>query len=118
PASPELGERVTLTAQVADANGASCGTGSAAPYSYAWTLSPAPGSSAVLASSGSGAAFVPDVLGSYGYTVTVTDSLGFQGSASGTITVTRDCTATVNIAQSSANPIQTFTSVQLLGSVT
>jgi hypothetical protein len=102
----ELGQSVTLAAQVSDPfNAAACGLPSVAPFSYAWTLSPPTGSGAVLSNGRSAqASFVPDVAGAYGYSVTVTDATGTQVSVASLAGATpapvdaRDCALTPAIA--------------------
>ncbi len=90
----EIGRNVSLNALVtADANLGCGGAPTTAPYSYAWSLLSLPANSAAVLSSprSAQASFVPDVatgvgaLNQYQYGVVVTDALGNQGAASGTV---------------------------------
>lgn len=92
PAAPEIGQGVTLAAQVTDTNTKSCGAPSVAPFSYAWQLTPPSGSVAVLATPGrASTSFTPDKSGPFGYALLVTDAVGAQGSTSGGVSA-MDCT--------------------------
>jgi PKD repeat protein len=112
--SPEVGQRTALAAVVSDSNSTACANQATAPYAYAWSLAVPAGSNAVLANANSAQpAFVPDVKGAYGFTVTVTDALGYRASAGGSLTAL-DCTLSPAISAVGANQL-TFSQVQLVG---
>ena len=95
PAAPILGQVVTLSAPVNDGNG-SCGP-SVAPFAYAWTLTPPAGSGATLSNaSAAQPSFKADLAGSYLFSVTVTDALGYQSAKSGSVSAVA-CTLTATV---------------------
>lgn len=90
-AAPEVGQGVTLSSTVADAN-ASCGMGPA-PYSYVWSLTAPSGSFATLGNArAASTTFTPDKPGVYSATVTVTDSLGFTATSAAVTATAATCT--------------------------
>ena len=107
----EIGATVGLSAVVADpSNAAACGLPSAAPFSYAWLLTPPAASASAVLSNDRAAktSFVPDVAGSYNYAVSVTDAAGVQvsvASAAATATLpvdVRNCAITPSITPTGA----------------
>ena len=119
-AAPEIGQKVSLSAQVTDANG--CGAPSVAPFSYVWQLTPpATSKSAVLASQGGAATtFTPDVAGAYAASVLVTDAVGAQASGTAPALTAMDCTfnaGKVVIAPTGGLTGTTFSTKQLTGSL-
>lgn len=120
PTGPEVGQKVSLAATVTGTN--SCGAPSVAPFSYAWQLAPPIASTrAVLASqSGASTSFVPDVTGTYGTSVLVTDAVGAQQTANGPAVSAMDCTfnaSKVAITPTGGSTGTTFTTKQLAGSL-
>ena len=100
PASPILGQLVTLSAPVNDGNG-SCGP-TVAPFAYAWSLTPPAGSGATLSNaSASQPSFKPDLAGAYLFSATVTDALGYQSSKSGAVTASA-CTLAATVTAPAA----------------
>lgn len=119
-AAPIVGQTVSLSALVTDGSFAGCGTGSpatAAPYVYRWTIVPPAGSRAIVAGTEATGSFVPDVPGTYAWSVAVIDAFGLTGSASGTVNVV-DCRWTPAITASPAGVVQTFSPVQLTATAT
>lgn len=119
PAAPEVGQPVTASAALSDANAAACGAPTAAPFGYLWTLEAPPGSSAVL----SGArlaqpSFVPDVAGGpYRLRVTVTDALGASAALPAhDLSATARCAFAPSITAPGAAAL-TFFPVALSGAV-
>lgn len=115
-ATPELGQRTALAAVVSDVNSLACASKATAPYAYAWSLSVPAGSQATLLNAASSQpGFVPDVAGQYGFTVTVTDALGYQAAplAPGSVTA-QSCTLLPAISAVGASQL-TYSPVQLVG---
>ena len=120
PVGPEIGQKVSLSVQVTDANG--CGAPSVAPFSYAWQLTPPAASKSAVLSSQSGAAtsFAPDLAGAYAASVLVTDAVGAQASGNAPAIAAMDCTfnaAKVVITPAGGLTGTTFTTKQLSGSL-
>lgn len=108
PAAPNLGEPVSLSGVVTDADVDSCML--ARTITKAWKLSQVPpGSQATLSDAGVDAPFfVPDVQGDYVVTLTATDELGRSGSNSATISVsncTNNAPSIDSVTPSAANPV-------------
>ncbi len=118
-ASPELGQRTVLAAVVNDSNSLSCANQATAPYTYTWSLTVPAGSNAILLNSNSAQPnFVPDLAGVYGFTVTVTDALGYRAAPLGSGSVTAfNCTLVPGIVAVGANQL-TYSQVQLVGAGT
>ena len=125
-AKAEIGQVVTLTAATpVDGNAAACGVPTAAPFSYAWTLTSAmpagTTSNAVLANARNAqASFLADVAtgtGGWNYSVVVTDALGFQGVSNAGFVQAVSCAMTPTAAVVGAGPFNIGTAVQLSGGV-
>jgi PKD repeat protein len=117
PTTPELGQSVALTAPVADMTSGLCGGAAVAPFSYGWTLTAPIGSAAVLNNSNSAhPSFTPDVMGSYSYSVVVTDALGYQTSTTGSVNASNCPITPVIMAPGAAVP--TYSTVPLAASFT
>lgn len=107
PATPSAGQTVTLSTAISDAdNSDACKLNQT--FGYAWSMSSRPeGSGAVLeAPSSARPSFVPDLLGSYGFQLVVTDASG-RSSAAGHLTVkTSACgnAAEPSVTASASNP--------------
>jgi hypothetical protein len=78
PATPNMGQKVTLIAKVSDADNDPVTCGGAQTFSHAWSLLVRPtGSSAFLSDpTASSPSFVPDKVGTYQVSLLVTDSTG------------------------------------------
>lgn len=116
PLAPQLRQTTILSVAVTDSNGPGCGAPTTGPFSYNWTLTPTPLSRVTLSStSAAQPSFKPDVAGAYSFSVTITDALGFQASASNAVTAL-DCTLTPSIA-TAALPVRDYSATQVTGSV-
>ncbi len=118
PSHAETGQKVQLSA-AAEANDVNCAMPTAAPFSYAWTLTPPAGttSSAALDNARSATpAFVPDVAGTYLYAVTVTDALGYSATTTGSVSAFA-CPMTLTPSSNPANPVETYSDVSVSAQV-